>query len=58
VTALAGFLAALVSCVSAQAPPNGVTGPWSMVNDSFLCFWDPFDDRSTKAVSCIWEHVS
>lgn len=48
-----GGLCALAAVAQGQTGvgPNGVRGPWATVNDSFLCFWDPAQDRNTTAVS-------
>lgn len=49
-------LYALVAVAQAQGNgvgPNSVTGPWALVNASFLCFWDPAEDRTTTAVSAV-----
>lgn len=51
-----GGLCALVAVAQGQTGPvgpNGVRGPWATVNESFLCFWDPLQDRNTTAASDI-----
>lgn len=40
----------LLAIVQSQAP-NGATGPWDDVNDTFLCTYDPFGQRATLPVS-------
>lgn len=40
----------LLAMVQSQAP-NGATGPWDAVNDTFLCTYDPFGQRATLPVS-------
>jgi hypothetical protein len=54
---IGSFAVALASLLAGVARgqtgvgPNGVTGPWAAVNDSFLCFYDANGDRNVTVVS-------